>query len=159
MSTNTAGAGLSRKEVRLGTDTVKVQTEEGNGLLFGASHRWGLGRVPRDHAEVVREDGGLPRLIGVEVVDDGITINEFEGAVRILKVQLREPVRGLVLLDSTGGTFRLTEVIRRRDLDSEIGAADDSVDVAGDSSGAYDGVGAFGDENAHCCVVDSRISY
>lgn len=48
----------------LGANTVEVQTEERDSLLFGASVRWCLGRVSGDHAEIVREDGGLPRLVG-----------------------------------------------------------------------------------------------
>jgi len=146
LSTNTAGAGCVRKEVVLGSPTIEVQTEESNGLLFGASHRWRLGGVSRDHAEVIREDGGAV-IIGVQVVGNGIADYELEGAVRVLKVQLREPVRGLVLFDTTGGTLRFTKVIRRRDLDSEIGTAHNSVDVASDGAGGYDGIGTLSNEN------------
>lgn len=120
----------------LGSPASEVQTEERNGLLLGASHGWRLGGVSRDHAEVIREDGGLSSLIGEQVVGNGIAVYDLEGAVRILKVQLREPVRGLVLFDISGGTFRFTKVIRRRDLDSEIGTTDDSVDMASDSARA-----------------------
>jgi len=118
----------------LGRYALEVQTEERNGLLFGASHRWRLGGVSRDHAEIIREDGGLSRLIGEQVVGNGIAVYELEGAVRILKVQLREPVRGLVLFDTSRGTLRFTKVIRRRDLDSEVRTADDSVDMASDAA-------------------------
>jgi len=118
----------------LGRHAIEVQTEERNGLLFGASHRWRLGGVSSDHAEVIREYGGGVWSIGVQVVGNGIAGYELEGAVRIRKVQLREPVRGLVLFDISGGTFRFTKVIRRRDLDSEIGTADDSVDMASDTA-------------------------
>jgi hypothetical protein len=139
----------------LGGTTVEVQAEERNGLLFGASHGWRLGGVSGDHAEVIGEDGGLSRLIGEEVVGDGATRHELEGAVRILEVQLREPVRGLVLFDTSGGALRFTEVIRRRNLDSKVGTADDSVYVASDSARAYDGVSTFNGENVLCCVVSS----
>lgn len=64
MSTNATRAGSRWKEVMLGANTVEVQTEERDSLLFGASVRWCLGRVSGDHAEIVREDGGLPRLVG-----------------------------------------------------------------------------------------------
>lgn len=70
----------------LGSSAIEVQTEERNGLLFGASHRWRLGGVSRDHAEVIREDGGGVWSIGEQVVDNGIAFYELEGAVRILKV-------------------------------------------------------------------------
>lgn len=136
-----------------GGATIEVQAEERNGLLFGAS-LWGcLGRISRNHAEVVREDGGLSRLIGEKVVGDGTTRYELEGAVRILKVQLREPVRGLVLLDTSRGTLRFTEVIRRGDLDSKVGTANDPVDVTSDTAGIYNRVSTFNDENVLCCVV------
>jgi len=147
LSTNTAGADLLRKEVTLGGDTVEVQAEERNGLLFGASRRWRLGGVSRDHAEVIREDSGLSRLIGEQVVGNGTTVYELEGAVRVLKVQLREPVRRLVFCDAGGGTFRFTKVIRRRDLDSEIRTTDDSVNVTSNTAGNYDGVSTFNDKN------------
>ena len=88
-----------------GSTTVEVQAEERDGLLFGASHGRRLGSISGDHAEVVREDGGLPRLVGEEVVGDRATRYELEGAIRILEVELGEPVRGLVLFDTSGGTF------------------------------------------------------
>jgi hypothetical protein len=148
LSANTAGALLRWKEVKLGANAVEVQAEERNGLLFEASDGRGLGGVSRDHAEVIGEDGGRPKRI--EVVGDRATTHELEGAVRILEVQLREPVHGLVLFDTRGGTLRFTEVIRRRNLDSEVRTADDSVNVASDSAGGHDGVSTFNGENVLC---------
>ena len=89
----------------LGSTAIEVQAEKRDGLLFGAPHgRW-LDGVSGDHTEVVREDGSLSRLVREEVVGDGATRHELEGAIRILKVQLREPVRGLVLFDTSAGTL------------------------------------------------------
>jgi len=84
---------------------LEVQAEERNGLLSGTSKRWRLSRVSRYHAVVIGEDGGLSRLIGEQVVGNGTARYKLEGAVRILKIQLREPVRGLVLCDARGCTF------------------------------------------------------
>ena len=134
----------------LGGTTVKVQAEERDGLLLGAPRSWRFGSVSGDHAEVVREDGGLPRLVREEVVGDGATRYELEGAVRILEVQLREPVRGLVLFDTTGGTLRFTEVVRGGDLDSKVGTANNPVDVAGDTARVHNRVSAFNRENVLC---------
>jgi hypothetical protein len=158
LSTNTAGAKLFRKKVMPAGNTGEVQAEERNGLLFRASHRWRLGGVSRDHAEVIREDGGLSRLIREQVVGDGAAVYELEGAVRMLKVQLREPVRGFILFDAGGGAFRFTKILRRRNLDSKIGTADDSMDMASDTAGSYDGVSTFNGDNA-LCVVRGPISY
>ena len=105
MSTNTVGADPLRKGVIAGGNAAEVQAEERNGLLFGTVHRWRLSAVSRDHAEVIREDGCLSRLIGEQVVGDGIAVYGLEGAVRILKVQLRKPIRGLILFDISGGTL------------------------------------------------------
>jgi len=133
-----------------GSTTVEVQAEERDGLLLGASHSWRFGSISGDHAEVVREDGGLPRLIGEEVVGDRTTRYKLEGAIRILEVQLGEPVRRLVLFDTSGGTLRFTEVVRGRDLDSKVGTANDPVDVTGDAARVHDRVGTFNRENVFC---------
>ena len=142
----------------LGSTAVKVQAEERDGLLLGTSHRWCLGGVSRDHAEIVREDGSLSRLVGEEVVGDGATRDELKGAIGVFEVQLREPVRGLVLRDVSGGALGFTEVIRRRDLDSEVGAANDSVDVASDTAGGYNRISTFNNEDVLCFVIVVRIS-
>ena len=89
----------------LRADTVEVQAEERDGPLFRAPHRWGLGRIPGDHAEIVREDGSRPRLVGKEVVGNGTTIHELKGAIRVLEVQLREPIRRVVLCDTRRGAL------------------------------------------------------
>jgi len=147
LSTDTTGARCFGEVVKPGRYTVEVQAEEGNGLLFKGTQRRSLTGVSAYHAEVIGEDGGLPWLIGEQVVGDGAARYKLEGTIRVLEVQLREPVRRLVLLNAGGGTLRLTEVVRRRDLDSEIGTADDSVDMPNDSSGAYDWVSTLNDEN------------
>jgi hypothetical protein len=147
LSANTARAGCLWEEVVLGGTTVEVQAEERDGLLFGAPHSWRLGGVPGDHAEVIREDGSLSRLVGEEVVGDGATRYELEGTIRILEVQLRIPVCGLVFFDTSGGALRFAEVLRGRDLDSKVGTANDPVDVTGDTPGVHDGVGTFNGEN------------
>lgn len=141
-----------------GSTTVEVQAKEGDGLLFRTSHRWCLGGVSRDHAEVVREDGGCVRLVGKEVVGDGATIHELKGAIRVFEVQLREPVRGLILCDVSGGALGFTEVVRRRNLDSKVGTTNDSVDMASDSAGGYDGVSTFNNEDVLCFSIVVRIS-
>jgi len=134
----------------LGSATVEVQTEEGDGLLFGTPHDRRLSRISGDHAEVVREDGGLARLVREEVVGDRATRYELECAIRVLKVQLREPVRGLVLFDTGGGTLRFTEVVRGRDLNSKVGTTNDPVNVTGDTAWVHDGVSTFNRENVLC---------
>lgn len=105
LSTNTAGARVLRKKVVPGTDAIEIQTEEGNGFLLGASRRGGLGGISRDHAEVIRKYGSLSRLIWKEVVGDWATVDELERAVRIFKIQLREPVDGFVFSDTGRSTL------------------------------------------------------
>jgi hypothetical protein len=134
LSADTTRASLGWEIVRLDANAVEIQTEERNGLLLGTSHGWSLRVIPGDHTEVVGEDGGLSRLVGIEVVDDRASINEFEGSIRILEVQLREPVGGLVLLNATRGTFGFSKVIRGRDFDSEVGTTYDSVDMRRDNA-------------------------
>ena len=147
LSTNTARAGPLWKEVVFGGTAVKVQTEERNGLLFETPHSRRLGSISGDHAEVVREDSGLAGLVREEVVGDRATRYELEGAIRILEVQLGKPVCGLVLLDTSGSTFRFTEVVRGGDLDSKVGTTNDPVDVTGDTARVHDRVSAFNREN------------
>lgn len=152
LSTNTTRARYCWKQVILGADTIEIQTEERNGLLLETSHGWSLRVIPRDHTEVVGEDSGRPRLIRVEVVDDGATRNKLKTAVRVLEVQLREPVDGLVLLNATGGTLRFPKVIRRGDFDSKVRAANDPVDMTRDRARVYDGVSTFNDNDVRCCT-------
>jgi len=148
LSTNTTRARHGWEEVMLGANAAEIQTEVRNGLLLETSHRRRHGVVPGDHTEVVGEDGRLSRLVREEVVNDSVALNELKAAVRIVKVQLRKPVCRLVLLNATGGTFRLPKVIRRRDLNSEVGTANDSVDVSRDLVWVYDGVSTFNDKDA-----------
>lgn len=111
MSTNAARTRYVWKQVILGASTVEIQTKEGDGLLLGTSRRRRLGVIPGNHAEIVGEDGSLSGLVGVQVVDYRATVDELKGAIRVLEVQLREPVSGLVLLNTTRGTFRFPKVI------------------------------------------------
>jgi hypothetical protein len=155
LSTNATRALYGREQVILGAVAVEIQTEERNGLLLVTSLRRRLRVIPRYHTEIVGEDGSLSGLVRVEVVDDRATVNKLKGAIRILEVQLREPVRGLVLLNATRGTLGFPEVIRRRYFDSEVGTADDSMDMARDSVRAQDGVSTFNDKNVGCWVARS----
>jgi hypothetical protein len=104
LSTNAVGAMPFRKEVEFGAAVLVIQTEERNGLLFSTPHGRSLSGIPGDHAEIFREDGGLARLVGVEVVCDRSTIYQLKRAVRIFEVQLREPVHGLVFQNARRGT-------------------------------------------------------
>lgn len=100
MGTNSTRARHRWKEVILGANAVEIQAEERNCLLLETSHSRGLGVITGDHTEVVREDGGLSRLVRVKVVDNRATRDELKGTVRMLEVHLREPVRRLVLLNA-----------------------------------------------------------
>lgn len=123
-------------------------------MLLRTSVCWRRRGVAGDHAEVIWEDGGLSGLVREKVIGDWATVNECKAAVRILEVKLREPVRGLVLCNASGGTFGLAKGIRGRDSHSEVGTTDDPVNVAGDLARAHDGVSAFSDENVFCCVTE-----
>jgi len=147
LGTNTTGARRLRKEVRLGANSIEVQTKERNGLLCETSQGWSLSGIPGDHSEVVGENGGLAGLVREEIVGHRATRNELKGAVCVLEVQLREPLRRLVLLNSTGGAFRFAKIIRGRDFDPEVRTTNDPVDVSSNSARAYNRVGTFNDEN------------
>ena len=61
-----------------GRYTVEVQAEVRNGLLRGGPVWRCLSAVSGYHAEIFREDGGLPSLIVVQVVGDATAIYELE---------------------------------------------------------------------------------
>lgn len=147
LGTDTIGARPLWKEVRLGAAAAKVQTHEGNRLLLETTHRRSLGGVPRDHAEVVWENGGLSGLVGEEVVGDWATRDELKRVVCILEVQLGKPIRGLVFLNAGGSALGLPKIIRRRDRNPEVGTTNDSVNVTSDRVGAHDRVSTFSDKN------------
>lgn len=159
LGTDTAGAWFFGEVVRPDRYTVEVQAEERNGFLLGAPLCRSFFGVSAYHAEVIGEDSGLSRRIGIQVVGDGTSGYKLERSVRVLEVQLREPVIGLILFNARGGTLRFTEVVRRRDVDSKIGTADDSVDVRSGGSGAHDGVTTLNDKNIFCSIENGPISY
>jgi hypothetical protein len=155
LSANTTWALRCWKEIRFGTGTAEIQTEERDGSLLGTSILWRRRGVPGDHAEVIWEDGGLSGLVREKVIGDWATVNELKGAVRILEVKLREPVRGLVLCDASGGTLGLAKG-SRGNIYSKVGTTDDPMNVAGDLARAHDGVNAFSDEDVFCCVTETE---
>lgn len=134
---------LSRETVVLGRLALEIQAKEINCAVCRiVSVVCPLGRVPTDHSKVSREGCRCSRLVGIEVVDHGTTVQARETSVCPLEVEQRCPVIGLVL-DDRGGCADALLQMSGRHLQTEIAASKDDVGVARHIARVYNRIDAF----------------